>query len=275
MLRRLVDSTPGHAQLFSTLRLLRMGPPSDGEHIFVLGPPRSGTTLVQCILRHHGAICGPDSETYFFIRRRIDRLELDEMPHETWSCLRAEANSRIELFDLAAQWYRDEEGGTFFMEKTAEHALRLAWMLSHFPRAKFLFVLRDGRDAQASAAKFKGVPPGPLSAYPGIWMACIDNLLAYQSHPNLYVMRYEELCEEPERVMRAAVRHLGLPWQPHLLDPQVYSQSSSAASANFKRLAEPISPATVGIHRQPAFREITEAFERQARRQLSAMGYLG
>jgi hypothetical protein len=41
---------------------------SSSEHIFVVGPPRSGTTLVKNVLRANMEVCGVDGETWFFLR---------------------------------------------------------------------------------------------------------------------------------------------------------------------------------------------------------------
>jgi len=51
---------------------------SEEEHIFVLGPPRSGTTLAKTVLQAHTSICGVDGETWFFLCKDYSTIVPDK-----------------------------------------------------------------------------------------------------------------------------------------------------------------------------------------------------
>jgi hypothetical protein len=47
---------------------------SSERHIFVMGPPRSGTTLVKRVIESHSDVCGVEGETWFFLRKKLRRF---------------------------------------------------------------------------------------------------------------------------------------------------------------------------------------------------------
>jgi Sulfotransferase family len=58
--------------------------PSPESHIFVMGPPRSGTTLVRQMLLAHPLLTGPDRETYFFLRWNLYDFPSMRFPLVRW-----------------------------------------------------------------------------------------------------------------------------------------------------------------------------------------------
>ena len=66
--RRLRNALRAPSLLWRNARFWWNSEVSSSEHIFVVGPPRSGTTLVKNVLRAHTEVCGVDGETWFFLR---------------------------------------------------------------------------------------------------------------------------------------------------------------------------------------------------------------
>ena len=52
---------------------------SQCDHIFVIGAPRSGTTLIRGVIAAHSKVATTDKETFFFCRRRVSRFNMVEL----------------------------------------------------------------------------------------------------------------------------------------------------------------------------------------------------
>lgn len=224
---------------------------SEEEHIFVVGPPRSGTTLVKNVLRSHSQIASFDDESFFFFRRNYHDLDSRSIPEETMNALVHKARDAVHLFDLIAREVRTEKDAAHFLEKTASHALRLDFILEQFPESQVVFALRDVRDgflsAQRNPAYWDSLDSSdPCRSYAETWRECVRQYLKYQDHGRVRKIRYEDLCEDPESQIRSVMTFLGQPFQKRQLHPKKYSQTKVSKQQGHVRLGEPISGKTIG-----------------------------
>jgi hypothetical protein len=143
------------------------------HRIFVVGCPRSGTTLLQALLSQQPGLTTLP-ETHFFTEvRRKGRLRI--LDHLRLSPARADGamtflasilpkdggylplpaaptalgNATRLFFDLMDQGARFQ-GKTGWLEKSGEHIFAQAVVQSHFPEVPFVHIIRDGRDVLAS-----------------------------------------------------------------------------------------------------------------------------
>lgn len=127
--------------------------------IFVLGPPRSGTSMMQWALRAHSQLWGGQESDYLIAL--VDRLR------EVWELGRR----REKLHWLSGQnvdWdeflrhigvgvntlYMSRSGGLRWVEQTPEYTMHLDDIVRLFPDAQFLFMVRDGREVVHSLRNF-------------------------------------------------------------------------------------------------------------------------
>lgn len=131
--------------------------------VFIVGPHRSGTTLVYKFLARH-----PDVAYYTAADRRLGstpalahaaaRLGFGNYPHEAqriWDRFRDQDDDRMDAADAtpaASAWHRDRvrrvlglRGRTRFLAKYPRLSLRLGWLDAVFPGCLFLQVVRDWR----------------------------------------------------------------------------------------------------------------------------------
>lgn len=221
----------------------------DGANlIFVGGVPRSGTTLVQNMLDSHPEVTGgPEFLHLPDIIGLRDRLNKSvARGHINFYCSSAQVDARlarlIEDFLLPVLAKSDAK---YLSEKTPENVLVFRELLDLFPKARFLFVIRDPRAVVASMIKVKQKhlqkherPPAFLRS---VWanIAYIKKcngagFSALQSVPERVLpVVYEDLVRDPEAGTRRISEFLGIPWSEKMLKPgDVEHKGEKAITAN-------------------------------------------
>ena len=205
--------------------------------IFVVGMPRSGTTLLSAMLDAHSQIA-ISPETHFYTHCRVSasspKAELDE----TWKWLRQQPGvqdmdfSEAELQKIRRELrneptaappdllrallttYADRNGAEVWGEKTPDHLAHVPEIFEDFPQAVVLSIVRDPRDVCLS---LRGMPwnyDSPLeSAWK--WRRYAQLTERYsKTYPSRYrEVRYEHLLEDPELLLSRIVEWLGAPFE--------------------------------------------------------------
>ena len=113
------------------------------EPVFVLGAPRSGTTFL-------GSCIGALPEVSYHFEPRVTKAAARMVYEGTWSEDRAARVFRrsYRLLLLAAG-----DGGRRFVEKNPENCFVVPFLVRAFPDARFVQIIRDGRDVAVSHAE--------------------------------------------------------------------------------------------------------------------------
>lgn len=113
------------------------------KNAFIVGSGRSGTTLLGDILDLHPLICCW-YEPYFIIDRYFRNTPND--------CRAAkEANDKVKRYIISAfDHYRDRRKCQTVIDKSPRNSLKLPFLLEIFPKARFVHIVRDGRDVTLS-----------------------------------------------------------------------------------------------------------------------------
>ena len=217
-----------------------LGRPADSfatGHVSALAPivlggcGRSGTTLFRMILDAHPAICcGPESS--IFRRGPLDpdglagKFDLD--PGRVRAA-HAAAASRPAFIEAFAALCMERAGKRRFAEKTPRNIRRLDAIFRHFPAARFVHVLRDGRDVACSlrthprhrVVNGELVPLNtwkPIAGCARRWRDDIERSRPYWTDPRFLTLRYEDLVREPRPVLERLMAFVGEPWDDRLLE---------------------------------------------------------
>jgi hypothetical protein len=203
---------------------------SETAPIVIGGCPRSGTTLTQALLGCHPQVAaGPESTV--FLRRISAAATLDERFGFAPGCvedLQRRSRSQAEFIDLFQRACLQQSGKPIWSEKTPWNVLRLDFLWRHFPRARFVHVIRDGRDVACSLRRMSWakitVPDRhseeALRECAVYWGAHVAAGRRHRHNPGYYEIRYEDLVADPEGEARRLLDFLRLDWDDAVLEAE-------------------------------------------------------
>lgn len=202
--------------------------------IVIGGCGRSGTTLLRVVLDSHSNLCcGPESN--LFLVGKTHAFNLDELAFKfdfsaprVVDIERASA-SLAEFIDRFFAAYAIARGRPRWCEKTPKNVTVLEFIFAHFPKAKFLHVIRDGRDVACSLRTHprhqvvdgKLVPlhtRNPWELGVSRWVDDVRAGRAHRADPRYREIRYEEVIARPEPTLRALFEFIGEPWDQRVLE---------------------------------------------------------
>lgn len=120
-------------------------PGRGSQLVFLIGAARSGTKIVRDVLSTHQALNVVPYDINFIWRTGNERLPHDELTPDDF---KPKAHRRINRY--LSKYLRD---ASFVIEKTVANTIRIPFLLSHYPDAKFIFLYRNGMDVCESVMR--------------------------------------------------------------------------------------------------------------------------
>ena len=225
---------------------------SDSDRpVFIVGMPRSGTTLVEQIIASHSAAAGGG--------------ELVELPEIANGLAQGAGASRpypecvVNL--TAAQTAALAERYLARLRQVDRDALRvtdklpfnfrhLGLITTLFPRARIIHCRRDPRDVAVSCYFIKFHRPisfacnlFELGAYLRHYQFLMGHWRRVLPQPMLEI-QYEDLVTDPERHVRRIIDFCGLPWEEACLN--FYSTERKLRTASVNQVRRPMYVSSVG-----------------------------
>ncbi|MGH8671097.1 MAG: sulfotransferase family protein, partial [Burkholderiales bacterium] len=123
------------------------------------------------------------------------------------------------LSTLAAQ-----NGKTRWGDKSPGSVNLISEAFRFFPKARFIHVVRDGRDAVCSIRTHlpslgsKYSPVNPWSECVELWESWTQHGITWRNDPRYFELKYENLAQSPESTLRELLGWLGEPWEATLLN---------------------------------------------------------
>jgi hypothetical protein len=223
-----------------------VGAPVD-RPLFVVGYPRSGTTMLRLMLHSHPRIAIP-YETSFLLaayrhRRRFGKLtdpanqrkladfivDRSEGKFDLLGLERSAARERILAAPptlgsaLAAVYsaYAERHGKPRWGDKRPSYVRWMDELLRLFPDAQFINIVRDGRDCIASLLDMPWYTKD-IYYWAAEWNAAIDTAARAQARMpagSFCQLRYEDLVVSPEPQLRRLCDFLGETYHPAMSEP--------------------------------------------------------
>lgn len=212
--------------------------------IFLVGFPRSGTTLLDTMLMGHPALHVLEEEP--ILQRVGDSLgdfeHLPKLDDAETRRLRALYFEELDRFDPAA---RDR----IVVDKLPLNILGAPLIHRLFPDSKFIFAQRHPCDVVLSCFMQNFELNDAMASFLDLGDSArlYDQVLAFWSRCRslfplrVHVVRYEALVEDVEAELRPLIHFLDLPWDDKLVDHQATAARRGAISTpSYAQVAQPI-----------------------------------
>lgn len=185
--------------------------------IFILGMPRSGTTLVEQIISNHPCVSHGGELPYL---------------SEAYSQFCGLSNYSQQACEATRKYYFKRartllKRGSFISDKMPHNFMMIGLIKRALPEAKIIHVVRNPRDVCWS--NFKTIFKTGVLSYAND----IDDVVKYYNHyadlmaywyqrypDSIYTLRYESLVNNIERESNSLLTYLGLSWDSACLDFQ-------------------------------------------------------
>jgi hypothetical protein len=227
--------------------------------MFLVGFPRSGTTLLENILAAH-----PDVETleekeclasvaepYVASDKGLERLA---------GIASAEAMRQRDSYWSAVRGFGVEPRGRVFIDKMPLSSTLLPVVAKLFPNARILFARRDPRDVVLSCFRRRfGMNPsmyqlltleGATAYYDAVM--CLSEVYRDLLPLPQHVVRYEGLVADFEVTARAACDFLGLEWNEAMRDFAAKARARGISTPSAAQVARGLNREGQGVWRRYA-----------------------
>ena len=233
------------------------GSAEPANHVFLLGFPRSGTTLLEVVLEGHPDVVSLEENELLLDGVR----EFMRGPSGLDRLMRAGAEAleplRAAYWRLVAQAGVDA-GGKVFVDKHPLNTLKLPLIARLFPRAKILFACRDPRDVVLSCFRHRFQMSAPIyemlslqgaASYYDAVMAlavCLTTALKL----DMCLVRHEDVVTEFTREMKRVCSYLGLEWVPAMGDFALRTQTRAVLTPSTAQLVRGLNTEGLGQWRR-------------------------
>lgn len=233
----------------------RDGPASG--HVFVLGFPRSGTTLLEVVLEGHSRVVSLEEHESL-----TDGIQtFMQQPEDLDRLLRAPP---VMLDALCESYWRrvHETGidvrGKIFVDKNPLNTLKLPLIARLFPNARILVACRDPRDVVLSCFRhrFRMSAPmyelltleGAAAYYDAVMRVLVECMRVLPLDTCL--VRHEDVVTDFTREMRRICEFLQLEWVPAMEDFALRTQRREILTPSAAQLARGLNASGVGHWRR-------------------------
>jgi len=223
------------------------------KRVFIIGAPRSGTTLLQSILATHSEVTSFPETHYFnhlFSGRRLLSMFGIASPQARryWNkflllVAADKKNNKIPPLTIFTNQYTQQfvhvldnitynQNKNIWIEKTPGHLHSIPYLEHAIGDVFFIHILRCGTDVVASLFEFGqkyddvwGLELRSLDRCIEIWSQDIRISLKYINRNNHFIVKYEHLTENPRKMVVKLCEFLEIPYEEEMITN--YSLSAS------------------------------------------------
>jgi len=270
------------------------------EPFFIVGAHRSGTTLLRFMLNSHPRLYLPPESEFIpalfggaperplsraAARRRLRRIFRLRFAREwmggppTLEDLLpgVDAVMPAQLIDALYTAYCRLHGAERWGDKTPTYTSHMDLLGRLFPDARFVHLVRDGRDVALSVlATWGDRVHVDLVFAARTWVRRVGDArrsAAAVDGTRYLELRYEDLVSDPARELRAVSRFLGETFHPDMLEPHRMARRSVADGSFHDAVRHPVSSERVARWRSAMSARDLRIFEALAGATLRELGY--
>jgi tetratricopeptide (TPR) repeat protein len=224
------------------------------EPLFVVGMPRTGTTLVERILSKHSAVSSAGELQHFgLLLKELSKTTTNKVIDKETIMAAASIN-----FSTLGKAYIDSTraitgGSDKFVDKMPLNVLYAGFIVKALPKAKIICLDRGPLDTIVS--NYRQLFAVNFSYYNYAYdlkttaqfyhqFKQLTSLWLRLFPDNFYVVNYEKLVNNPEEEAKKIIEFCGLDWQEQCLD--IDKNSAPVATASAVQVRQPINNKSVG-----------------------------
>ena len=225
---------------------------------FLVGFPRSGTTMTEQILAAHSGIRTTDEQPYFeHVRMEWARI-VGANPDLGWMADQLDVESILQLRKIYREKVEAEQqspiGSKMIIDKLPLNIMNIGLINLVFPEAKIIVALRDPRDCCLSSfiQDFKlnsamihfltlDRAVNFYTQVMGTWLHFRD--IISLSH---ITVRYEDTVQNLEFEARRLIDYLELDWEPDILQFHQRAKERVIATPSYVAVTEPVHTGAIG-----------------------------
>ena len=231
-------------------RVPLMNEPAPRRIAFLVGFPRSGTTLLDTFLMGHQDVTVLEEEQLVGKARRVIG-DVKDLPGTSMELLE---KARATYLDALAERVSADFAGLAVDKYPLDMALA-PLIQAMFPGAPIIFAQRHPCDVVLSSFmqgfgldNFADI--GELAGYYDAMMGVWTNSRETMSL-NAHTVIYEDLVRDPETILKPLLQFLGLDWDDRLLDHRATARARGAiVTPSYDQVTEPLSKAPSGRWRR-------------------------
>ena len=228
---------------------------SSKKPIFIVGMPRSGTSLVEKILSRHADVHAAGELDYIFSLGT--QLFLKESPHFLFKPLDSYSNS---AFETLGKTYLEkietlDDKASRLTDKMPFNMMMIGLIKIALPNAKIIHCVRDAKDNCLSIYKQNFTTGNYRFAYDlkslGQFHEQYRLLMKHWHHvlgDEIYDISYESLTHHPEPEIRKLLAACDLDWQENCLDFE--KGAGTVKTASFYQVRQPMYTSSVNLWEQ-------------------------
>ena len=221
---------------------------SDLAPTFLIGFPRSGTTLLNTILNCHANIVVIEEKP--LVKKLINSLErLPKGGIEGLGSLKDNELEKIRKVYLDSPELKNKNNSNIYIDKLPLNIIHVGEIVRIFPNSKFIFSLRHPCDCVLSCFMQNFVLNDAMANFLDLKDAAhlydvvmkLWNQYISIFKINYHEVRYENLVENFEPTVRSVLNFLKLPWDSSVLQyTELAKKRKNIATPSYNQVIKPI-----------------------------------
>lgn len=198
--------------------------------IFIGGYARSGTTLMRAILDVHPMVsCGPETKILpIFLKSMVkyhtNKRSLYELERAHLNISTVDSATALFVYYILKNHIANTER---LCAKDPEILYHIEYLHGLFPNAKFIYMVRDGRDVVYSLMTQlkEDFTQNKIKSYLTTWSYYNNEVFKQCTKVGkryCKIVKYEDLVNKTENVLRDVVKFLDISWSDELLNHEKY-----------------------------------------------------